>query len=77
VGVTALRKSLVDSIEIALIHLHYALADYRCLRDDDCAVDPTALDAPIRELHNGAVTMQLAIDLARGKITTEREASRG
>lgn len=66
-GVKALRKSLVDSIEIALIHLHYALADYHYLRDGDFPLDPADLDAPLRELHNRAVSTQLAIDLARGR----------
>jgi hypothetical protein len=64
-GVTVLRKSLVDSIEIALIQLQYALADYHCQSEVDCAVDPAALEAPLRELRNRATSTQIAIHLAR------------
>jgi hypothetical protein len=58
-----LGKSLVDSIEIALIQLQYALADYCCRSESDCAMDPGALDAPLRELRTRATSTQLAIDL--------------
>jgi hypothetical protein len=60
-----LRKSLVDSIEIALIQLQYALADYYSLGRSDCAVDPAALAPPLRELRMRAISTQVAIDLAR------------
>jgi hypothetical protein len=61
-----LRKlSLVDSIEVALIQLQYALADYYCGGESDNAVDPAALETPLRELHRRAISTQLAIDLAR------------
>jgi hypothetical protein len=63
--ITALRKSLLDNIEIALIQLQYALADYYCLTESDCAMDRAAVDTPLRELHMRAVSTQVAIDLAR------------
>jgi hypothetical protein len=61
----ALRKSLVDSIEIALLQLQYALADYYSLGETDCAVEPAALEPPLRELRMHAISTQVAIDLAR------------
>jgi hypothetical protein len=57
--------SLVDSIEIALIQLQYALADYYCRSEGDLAMDLAAIETPLRELHRRAIWTQLAIDLAR------------
>jgi hypothetical protein len=70
VGVTALRKSLIDSIEIALIQLQYALADYYCRFESDVAVDSGALETPLRELRNRAISTQIAIDHARAEPQT-------
>jgi hypothetical protein len=60
-----LRRSLVDSIEIALIQLQYALADYYCGSEVDRAMDPAALETPLRELLSRATSTQIAIHLAR------------
>jgi len=64
-GLTKLRKSLVDSIEIALIQLQYALVDYYYLHEGNSVMDPAALDTPLRELRMRAISTQIAIDLAR------------
>jgi len=60
-----LRKSLEDRIEIALIQLQYALADYYRGSEVDRAMDPAAIDTPLRELRDRAISTQLAIGLAR------------
>jgi len=59
------RRSLEDSIEIALIQLQYALADYYCGREVDRTMNPAAIDTPLRELRNRATSTQIAIHLAR------------
>jgi hypothetical protein len=68
------QLSLVDSIEIALIQLQYALADYYYGGESDSAVDPVDLETPLRELHRRAVSTQLAIDLARDERQAKRQA---
>jgi hypothetical protein len=61
-----LRKlSLVESIEITLIELQYALADYYCRSEGNCAMDPAAIETPLRELRTRATSTQVAINLAR------------
>jgi hypothetical protein len=55
----------VDSIEIALIQLQYALADYYCLSESNSSLDPAAIETPLLELHRRAISTQLAIDHAR------------
>ena len=62
---TSRKLSLEDSIEIALIQLQYALADYYSGRETDFAMDPAAIETPLRELRNRATSTQLAIHLAR------------
>ena len=75
VGGTTLGKlSLVDSIEIALIELQYALADYYCRSESDFAVDPAAIETPLRELRSRATSTQLAIHLARDIPSTSGDA---
>jgi hypothetical protein len=65
-GGAALRKNLlVDRIEIALIQLQYALADYYCCSESDLAIDPAAIETALRELQRRAISTQLAIDIAR------------
>jgi hypothetical protein len=59
------NPSLEDSIEIALIQLQYALADYYCGREVDRAMNPAAIETPLRELRNRAASTQIAIHLAR------------
>ena len=61
---TLMCKSLVDSIEEALIHLQYALADYySCSANDPRAF--TTLGAPLGELHKIVTSTQLALTQAR------------
>jgi hypothetical protein len=51
-GRWALRNlSPVDNIEVALIQLQYALADYYCRSETDLAMDPGAIEVPLREPH--------------------------
>jgi hypothetical protein len=69
---TALCKSIVD-IELALIQLQYALADYYNRGQSDCDADHNALDAPFRELRNGARSTQIAIDLFCHSATSSGE----
>jgi hypothetical protein len=65
-GVTTLRKlSLMESIEIVLIELQYALADYYYRSEGNCAVDLAAIETPLRELRVRAISTQVAIDRAR------------
>jgi hypothetical protein len=78
----ALHKPLVDSVEIALIELQYALADYYSRSEIDAAADSGVLDETLRELRNNARSAQLAIDLicqiqgASGKVLSFPEEGR-
>jgi hypothetical protein len=58
-------KSLIDSIEVALIQLRYAAADYYSCNEGECAGFFSTLDAPLSELCKGASSTQHAIDLLR------------
>jgi hypothetical protein len=66
-----LRKSLVDGVEIALIQLQYALADYYYRGDSNFPLDSGILDMPLRELRLRAISTQLAIDIARDAISIQ------
>jgi hypothetical protein len=70
-----LQKSLVDSIEIALIQPRFALADYCCYSESDLAIIPAAIETPIRELRMRAISAQLAIYLARNMPDKPRSVS--
>jgi len=57
-------KSLVDSIEEALIQLQYAMADYyRCSASDPRASN--TLGAPLGELRKVVISTQLALTQSR------------
>jgi len=59
-----MRKSLVDSIEEALIQLQYAMADYySCSASDPRAF--TSLGASLGKLRKVVTSTQLAITQAR------------
>jgi hypothetical protein len=60
-----MRKSLVDSIEIALVELQYAMADYYSCSEVDRAREFGDLNASLRLLYEGIRTTQLAIGLLR------------
>jgi len=63
-------KSLIDNIEVALIQLRYAVADYYSCGDGECAKVFNILDAPLCHLREGASSTQRAIDRLR---TTQAE----
>ena len=59
-----MRKSLVDSIEEALIQLQYAMADcYSCSASDPRASN--TLGAPLDELRKVVISTQLALTQSR------------
>jgi hypothetical protein len=64
VGETALCKSL-DDIEVALIDLQYAVADYYSSKCNYSDTPFGALDAKLSALRRSASSAQLAIDLLR------------
>ena len=61
---TSMCKSLVDSIEEALIHLQYAMADYYSYSASDPRASNT-LGAPLDELRKVVISTQLALTQSR------------
>jgi hypothetical protein len=61
---TLMGKSLVDSIEEALIQLQYAMADYYSYSASDPRASNT-LGAPLGELRKVVVSTQLALTQSR------------
>ena len=61
---TLMRKSLVESIEEALIQLQYAIADYYSYRASDPRASNT-LGAPLGELRKVVISTQLALSQSR------------
>jgi len=59
-----MRKSLVDSIEEALIQLQYAMADYYICSSSDPRASAT-LGAPLGELRRVVISRQLALTQSR------------
>jgi hypothetical protein len=57
-GVRDLR---IDSIELALIQLQFALADYYSARDGEALTDLTSLDDALRNLHSRVILAQVTI----------------
>jgi len=57
-------KSLVDSLEEALIQLRYAMADYYSCSASDPPASNT-LGAPLAELHKVVISTQLALAQSR------------
>ena len=62
-GELALYKSLLDSIEEALIQLRYAMADYSCSASDPRA--SSTLGTPLGELRKVVISTQLALTQSR------------
>jgi hypothetical protein len=61
---TLMRKSLVESIEEALIQLQYAMADYYSYSASDPRASNT-LGAPLGELRKVVISTQLALSQSR------------
>ena len=76
-----MRKSLVDSIEEALIHLQYAMADYYSFSESDPRASDT-IGSPLGELRKVVASTQLALTQSRladkfnsGQVESQKNSS--